>query len=73
MKYYIAGNRGLVGTHYSSVTNAIGGNTSTVDYSDASATYKEFERLEKDIWTTNSRDCQCRNYWWSTRRFRFCL
>jgi len=37
MKYYIAGNRGLVGTHYSSVTNAIGGNTSTVDYSDATA------------------------------------
>ena len=47
MRYYIAGNRGLVGTHYSSVTNAMGGNTSTVDYSDAASTRKEFKELEK--------------------------
>ena len=46
MKYYIAGNRGLVGTHYSKVTDAIGGNTSTVDYSDADSTHREFKGLE---------------------------
>jgi len=32
MKYYIAGNRGLVGTHYSNVvSNSMGGNTDLVD------------------------------------------
>jgi GDP-L-fucose synthase len=47
MKYYIAGNRGLVGTHYNTVvSNSLGGNTSTVDYSDPSSTNEEFKRLE---------------------------
>lgn len=33
MKYYIAGNRGLVGTHYSAlITNSAGDNSSTIDY-----------------------------------------
>ena len=42
MKYYIAGNRGLVGTHYSNVvSNSLGGNTATVDYSDSTSTYEE--------------------------------
>ena len=48
MKYYIAGNRGLVGTHYSNVvSNSLGGNTDTVDYSDPTSTNEEFKRLEK--------------------------
>jgi len=48
MKYYIAGNRGLVGTHYNTVLlNALGGNTDTVDYSDATSTRAEFDRLNK--------------------------
>ena len=48
MKYYIAGNRGLVGTHYGTVvSNSLGGNTSTVDYSDATSTYAEFNQLDK--------------------------
>jgi len=48
MKYYIAGNRGLVGTHYSNVvSNSLGGNTDLVDYSDPTSTNEEFKRLEK--------------------------
>ena len=48
MKYYIAGNRGLVGTHYSNVvSNSLGGNTDLVDYSDTTSTNEEFKRLEK--------------------------
>ena len=48
MKYYIAGNRGLVGTHYSNVvSNSLGGNTDLVDYSDPASTNEEFKRLEK--------------------------
>ena len=48
MKYYIAGNRGLVGSHYNTVVlNALGGNTDTVDYSDATSTRAEFDRLSK--------------------------
>tara|TARA_B110000037_G_scaffold84397_1_gene100225 strand:+ start:1422 stop:2330 length:909 start_codon:yes stop_codon:yes gene_type:complete len=47
MKYYIAGNRGLVGTHYSNVvSNSLGGNTDLVDYSDPTSTNEEFKRLE---------------------------
>jgi|TARA_B110000908_G_scaffold28624_1_gene33656 GDP-L-fucose synthase len=34
MKYYIAGNRGLVGKHYTLHTNAVGGNTNSTDYTD---------------------------------------
>jgi len=46
MKYYIAGNRGLVGTHYSNViSNSLGGNTDTVNYSDLTSTIREFMRL----------------------------
>jgi GDP-L-fucose synthase len=46
MKYYIAGNRGLVGTHYSNVvSNSMGGNTDLVDYSDPASTIEEFKRL----------------------------
>jgi len=46
MKYYIAGNRGLVGKQYANeVSNSIGGNTSTIDYTDSFMTYSEFQRL----------------------------
>ena len=44
MKYYIAGNRGLVGKHYSNyVSNSVGGNTSTVDYTDLLQTKTDIE------------------------------
>ena len=44
MKYYIAGNRGLVGKSYSElIENSTGGNTSTVDYTDPIATNKDIE------------------------------
>lgn len=37
--YYIAGNRGLVGTNYSNrISNSVGGNTSNCDYTDLSST-----------------------------------
>jgi hypothetical protein len=37
--YYIAGNRGLVGTNYSKrIANSVGGNTSICDYTDLSST-----------------------------------
>ena len=42
MKYYIAGNRGLVGTHYMRIQpTARGGNTSTCDYTHYLSTYTE--------------------------------
>jgi GDP-L-fucose synthase len=41
MNYYIAGNRGLVGKHYSALTDARGGNTSTVDYTRYEQTYSD--------------------------------
>ena len=55
MKYYIAGNRGLVGKQYANeVSNSIGGNTSTVDYTDSFMTYSEFQRLHtKDAMPTH--------------------
>jgi GDP-L-fucose synthase len=55
MKYYIAGNRGLVGKQYANeVSNSIGGNTSTVNYTDAFMTYSEFQRLHtKDALPTH--------------------
>lgn len=45
MKYYIAGNRGLVGKQYNNhVTDAVGGNTTTVDYTDLSQTMNDIEK-----------------------------
>jgi GDP-L-fucose synthase len=45
MKYYIAGNRGLVGKHYNNyVTAAVGGNTTSVDYTDLSQTINDIEK-----------------------------
>lgn len=49
MKYYIAGNRGLVGTNYAqylenTATQLLGGNTSTCDYTQYLSTYTELLR-----------------------------
>jgi GDP-L-fucose synthase len=45
MKYYIAGNRGLVGRNYSDYINTQnGGNTDTIDYTDKSQTVSEIQR-----------------------------
>jgi GDP-L-fucose synthase len=45
MKYYIAGNRGLVGKHYTEhVVGSAGGNTTTVDYTDLTQTMQEIEQ-----------------------------
>jgi GDP-L-fucose synthase len=45
MKYYIAGDRGLVGSHYYKLgLNASGGNTSTVDYTDKRSVFDEIEK-----------------------------
>ena len=41
MKYYIAGNRGLVGKYYTEYKQARGGNTSTTNYTDYLSTYSE--------------------------------
>jgi len=47
MRYYIAGNRGLVGINYSNfVGGALGGNTSNIDYTDAEKTKIEFNQLK---------------------------
>tara|TARA_R110000822_G_scaffold310550_1_gene443967 strand:- start:3624 stop:4532 length:909 start_codon:yes stop_codon:yes gene_type:complete len=49
MKYYIAGNRGLVGRNYMQFCadndiEVVGGNTSTIDYSDKEQTIAELEK-----------------------------
>ena len=49
MKYYIAGNRGLVGRNYmqfckNNNIEVVGGNTSTIDYSDKEQTISELEK-----------------------------
>jgi len=44
-KYYIAGNRGLVGTYYAQlIPDATGGNTGTIDYTNKAAVFKDFEK-----------------------------
>jgi GDP-L-fucose synthase len=44
MKYYIAGNRGLVGFHYSKLySNSVGGNTSIIDYTNQQKTLLEIK------------------------------
>jgi GDP-L-fucose synthase len=45
MKYYIAGNRGLVGKNYNEyIDTNVGGNTDTIDYTDKSHTISEIQR-----------------------------
>jgi GDP-L-fucose synthase len=45
MKYYIAGNRGLVGKHYTEhVVGSAGGNTSSVDYTDLTQTMQDIKQ-----------------------------
>ena len=44
MTYYIAGNRGLVGRHYTEFKQARGGNTSTTDYTHYLSTFTELTK-----------------------------